>query len=390
MQDGIPVDTAAKEKRLPLRAHQGSLQREYPKERDTRSNEMAQNRVPVNVPHDFTVDNEMNENRDSEKTNESGCNEKSNAISSLLRLNEYLKLKNVALEQEKMKEDQEVTQLKDQIWGLYKELKVDYKSKLDSLQNELHGYKDAVRENDELAQKQRTLIEKLENDIKDQKENRLLLEKSISDRDGTLAVTEGYLRQRDQELENMEFRYDAESERVMALEKSYHNLSVVAITVGSCLGVAVIVLVILLLVKMRRNNRKSVLHRVSANNPRFRDSERIHVGDDVISRKLQNNRPPIAILVGDCEKFGFSEVYDVGTKGNVVRMTRPRETARASRMYSEGLLNIQPIYHDQEERNAEFSTTSSDVLSYGLDNELSRGIEWWRRKEFWAGWEYPC
>lgn len=79
----------------------------------------------------------------------------------------------------------------------------------------------------------------------------------------TLTATEGDLRQRDQQLEDMKFRYDTESERVMALDKSYHNLFIVAITVGSCLGFAVIVLIILFLLRIKRDKRKSVIQRVS-------------------------------------------------------------------------------------------------------------------------------
>ena len=178
------------------------------------------------------------------------------------------------------------------------------------------------------------------------------------------------------------------NERFIELDKSYHILFVGAITVGSCLGIAVIVLIILLLVKMKRNKRKSAIHRVSANNRRSRNGEQL-VGDEEILGKLENIRPPFAIMIGKCEKSSFNEVYDEDTKGKLVQTTRLRETG-APKMLSEGLLSIQSIYHDQGGGNAEFSTTSSDVLSYGLDNELSRGIEWWRRKEFWAGWEYPC
>ena len=133
---------------------------------------------------------------------------------------------------------------------------------------------------------------------------------------------------------------------------------------------------------------KSAIHRASTNDRKLRIGEQLHVSDEVTPRKSQNDRPPI--LLDECETFGSSEVCEVGATSNVVQITRPRETAGASTVFSEDLMNIQSIYHDQGGQNAEFSTTSSDVLSYGLDNELSKGIEVWRRKEFWAGWEYPC
>lgn len=207
----------------------------------------------------------------------------------------------------------------------------------------------------------------------------------------TISVTESKLQEMTKQLEDMKFRYDTENKRFIALDKSYHIFVVGAITVGSCLGIAVIVLIILFLVKMRKNNMTPSMHRISANNRRSQNGDQLHVGDEVIIGKLHNDRPPIEILVGECdhEKSGLSEVHDAGAKGNLVRLTRPRETAGALRMFSAGLLNIASIYHDQREQNAECSTTSSDVMSYGLDDEQSKEIELWRRKEFWTGWEYP-
>ena len=81
------------------------------------------------------------------------------------------------------------------------------------------------------------------------------------------------------------------------------------------------------------------------------NDERIYAGDVVIPGQLENNRPPI--LVDECEKFGLSEIYDVttGEGGDLVRIARPLETAGGARQLSEELLNIQPIYQDEEGRD---------------------------------------
>ena len=80
------------------------------------------------------------------------------------------------------------------------------------------------------------------------------------------------------------------------------------------------------------------------------NDEQIYAGDVVIPGKLENNRPPI--LVDECEKFGLHEIYDVtaGEGGDLVRIARPLETAGGARKLSEELLNIQPIYQDEEGR----------------------------------------
>ena len=68
--------------------------------------------------------------------------------------------------------------------------------------------------------------------------------------------------------------------------------------------------------------------------------------------KLMNHRPPV--LVDECEKYGMGEIYNVtaGEGSDLVRIARPLETAGASRKLSEALLDIQPIYQDQEGRES--------------------------------------
>ena len=91
----------------------------------------------------------------------------------------------------------------------------------------------------------------------------------------------------------------------------------------------------------------------------------------VASGKLKNNRPPI--LVDECEKFGLNEIYDVtaGEGGDLVQIARSLETAGDERKLSEELLNIQPIYKDEEGRDSSKlhgtspgCTKGGDVLDY--------------------------
>ena len=66
-------------------------------------------------------------------------------------------------------------------------------------------------------------------------------------------------------------------------------------------------------------------------------------------RNLEINRPPI--LVDECEKFGLSEMYGAGKRGDLVRIARPLETAGAARMVSEDLLDIRLISRIEREEN---------------------------------------
>ena len=94
----------------------------------------------------------------------------------------------------------------------------------------------------------------------------------------------------------------------------------------------------------------------------------------VLPRKLQN-RPPI--LVDECEKFGMDEIDDVtaGEGADLVRIARPLETAGASRKLSEELLNIQPVYQDQEGRETSelHGTSLGDTKGSDVVDDHSSG-----------------
>ena len=88
------------------------------------------------------------------------------------------------------------------------------------------------------------------------------------------------------------------------------------------------------------------------------------------SLRTENQRP--AILVDECEKYGMSEIYDVtaGEGDDLVRIARPLETAGASRKLSEELLDIQPIYQDQEGRKpSELHRTSHGGTEGGITRD---------------------
>ena len=77
-----------------------------------------------------------------------------------------------------------------------------------------------------------------------------------------LSESKVHLEKVEQERNDMEIQYVAENKQVIQLGKQYHNLSIAAITIGSCLGFVVIVLLILFLLRIRRNKRRSVMQRV--------------------------------------------------------------------------------------------------------------------------------
>ena len=113
---------------------------------------------------------------------------------------------------------------------------------------------EAERENRELTL-EKSAVEKA---LEDQQEVNL----ELQSQNDALLDTKWKLENVEQERDHMEAQYLAENRRLIALDRSYHNLIVAAITVGSCLGIVVIVLVILFLLRIRRDKRRSAIQKV--------------------------------------------------------------------------------------------------------------------------------
>lgn len=103
----------------------------------------------------------------------------------------------------------------------------------------------------------RDLTDKLSQQLSVEAEN-LRLQSEIQKHDDSFSYIENLLRNIEQERDDMEVLYNTENERVIALDKSYVNLSIGAIVMASLLGIVTVVLIILLLRKMRISNKNSV------------------------------------------------------------------------------------------------------------------------------------
>lgn len=66
------------------------------------------------------------------------------------------------------------------------------------------------------------------------------------------------LRKMKVERDNMNIRYNAQNDRLIALDKSYRNVSIVAITMGLALGIVTTVLILFLIRRMKRNNKLTI------------------------------------------------------------------------------------------------------------------------------------
>ena len=96
----------------------------------------------------------------------------------------------------------------------------------------------------------------------------------------------------------------------------------------------------------------------------------VQVEDEVIPGQSQYNRPPVFFDEG--EKFGMNDINGVTPKAgaDLVRIARPLETARTSRILSEALMDIQPIVRDEEgKRCSTVNTTSPGEAIRGSEGQ---------------------
>ena len=117
-----------------------------------------------------------------------------------------------------------------------------------------------------------------------------------------------------------------------------------------------------------RCKKKTKLRTQSGYRENPRTMVRVQVEDEVIPGQIQHNRSPIFIDEGG--KFGMNDIYGVTPRAgaDLVRIARPLETARASRILSEALMDIQPIVRDEEGRKCSVLNTTSP-------GEVIRGSE---------------
>ena len=144
-------------------------------------------------------------------------------------------------------------------------------------------------------------------------------------------------------------------------QQALNQIIVIACTCTGGLGIILVIIVCLVLrCKAKKKRRNQNVHCETAV-----EGVEVYV-DHTVSRGKVQSRPPI--LVDKCNKYGMNEIDDVtaGEGADLVRIARPLETAGASRKLSEALLNIQPIYQDQEgQRSAELGGTANAASPEG-------------------------
>ena len=108
-----------------------------------------------------------------------------------------------------------------------------------------------------------------------------------------------------------------------------------------------------------RWKKKTKLRTQSGFRENPRTMVRVQVEDEVIPGQTQYNRPPI--FADDGGKFGMNDIYGVTPRAgaDLVRIARPLETARTSRILSEALMDIQHIVRDEEGRRCSTVNTTS-------------------------------
>lgn len=206
--------------------------------------------------------------------------------------------------------------------------------------------------------------------------------------------------QRESEMEQLRKRSERLSEDILTLQRNHedekdklqdhhqqeidriakdHQHALNQIVIIACTATGGLGIVLFCVILVFRCQWKAMLKKANDNhgnhdaNPNA--EVRVHVESAVVPGKLENHRPPI--LVDECDKFGMNEICAVtaGEGRDLVRIARPLETAGASRKLSEELLNIQPIFQDQEGgESAELHGTSATDTGGAVIHDGENGI----------------
>ena len=148
----------------------------------------------------------------------------------------------------------------------------------------------------------------------------------------------------------------AENELLRQSEEYGQQILVIACTAG---GVFVLIAIIFVVWRRNYNNKKDkdLKHALKAQSERIMiEGEPLPVIPSAHANRLGVHEHPAVR-----DQFGMNEVFDVtaGEGEDLVRIARPLETAGAERKLSEELLDIQPIYHDQEGVQASMAQRTS-------------------------------